>query len=261
MSLGDSTLDSINTIHSPVTIDGKVQGYTTSMLVDTGSALSLVREDLWKIQQSIHSLITANGSKLEVISKTTATITVGGMSITMPVIITKGLSQPCILGADFLMKNNGSVNLANMTLNINGKSVSHKVNPTAWTVRQVTIQNTTTIPGQHELQIPVYADNYMQPYIFEALSLLTERHGLLVAQNNGRQAVVHILNPLTCYCPQSCESWTFQPLQEEDVISTVYSNSTCSDNLNHPVHTENTIISELLQKAEGLSVEHVHKNS
>ena len=36
MSLGDSALDSINTIQSPMTIDGKVQGHTTSMLVDTG---------------------------------------------------------------------------------------------------------------------------------------------------------------------------------------------------------------------------------
>ena len=32
MSLGNSTLVSINTIHSPVTNDGKVQGHTTTML-------------------------------------------------------------------------------------------------------------------------------------------------------------------------------------------------------------------------------------
>ena len=58
---GDPNLDSINTIHSPVTIDGKVQGHTTSILVDTGSALTLVREYLW-----------ANGSELQVMGETTA---------------------------------------------------------------------------------------------------------------------------------------------------------------------------------------------
>ena len=127
----------------------------------------MVREDLWRIQQSAQnlgkstrSLITANGSKLEVMGKTAATITVGRISISTPVIITKGLSQTCIMGADFLMKNNCTFNLANMTINIKGNSVSLKVNLTNQTVCQVMIQNTTTIPDQHK-QLLVYADNYM----------------------------------------------------------------------------------------------------
>ena len=40
--------DSVNTIHSPITVNGYFKDIRTSMLVDTGSAVTLVREDLWR---------------------------------------------------------------------------------------------------------------------------------------------------------------------------------------------------------------------
>ena len=90
----------------------------------------------------------------------------------------------------------------------------------------------------------------MQPrhaYIFEPLSSFTEKHGLLlarsVAQNNGGLTVVRIHSHEKPDISNPCKR------------ETVYSNTTSPDSLNHPVHTENGIISELLQKAEGLSVE------
>ena len=118
-----------------------------------------------------------------------------------------------------------------MTLNITGKSVPFKINPSAQTVCQVTVRNTTTIPGQHELQIPVYTDNHMQPrhaLIFEPLSSFTEKHGLLVAQsvaqNNGGQAVLRILNPLnspiTIHIHEKIVH--FKSLQEGDVINSLF---------------------------------------
>ena len=87
---------------------------------------------VWE-SQFIH-LIIANGNRLEVMIDHTYHYCRVVISITTPVTITKRLSQPCILGADFLKKNNCSVNLVNMTLNINGKSVSLKVNLTAQTM-------------------------------------------------------------------------------------------------------------------------------
>ena len=78
---------------------------TFILLVDTGSALTLVREDLRRtctcwyllpLEESERSLITANGTQLEVLGQVTCTIVIGGITIsTTPVLVTKGLSQPC----------------------------------------------------------------------------------------------------------------------------------------------------------------------
>ena len=50
--------DSVNTIHSPITVDGYFKDIRTSMLVDTGSALTLVREDLLRACTSSYLLLS-----------------------------------------------------------------------------------------------------------------------------------------------------------------------------------------------------------
>ena len=166
------------------------------MLVDTGSALTLVREDLWRactcsyllpLEESERSLITANSTQLEVLGQVTSTIVIGGITISTPVLVTKGLRQPCILGDDFLCTNECSVDLVNMTLTILGKLIPLNVQKThQTTVCHVSVQTSTVIPGQHQLQLPIHINVRQHDFqpdmsinIFEPSSLFIEHHGII----------------------------------------------------------------------------------
>ena len=98
--------------HAPslVNIQGSIAGRPTRMLVDTGSAVSLVREDVWReahpgagddqLESPSHPIVPANG---ELLGRTWELLTVGGVQEQHPVLIARHLTQECLLGADFLI--------------------------------------------------------------------------------------------------------------------------------------------------------------
>ena len=102
-----------------VTVTGLVDGRQTEMLVDTGSAVTIAREDVWKgTLQSDWSLLTtspqpavaANGQELDLLGKSETTIRVD-LAKKHTVLIARGLVQECLLGADFLQKHRCVVDL------------------------------------------------------------------------------------------------------------------------------------------------------
>ena len=85
------------------------------MLVDTGSAVTIhvLREDVWNeisdsygagLLKSENDVIAANGEKLQVTGKCKLPFRIGNIDVSHPVLITKGVTQECLLGADFLNK-------------------------------------------------------------------------------------------------------------------------------------------------------------
>ena len=90
------------------------------MLVDTGSAVTIVGESVWKrtnmrpnVEEAPSSpIVTANGNPLSLLGKSEAMLTLGDVVTLYPVLIAKGLTQECIIGADFLESLNASLTLA-----------------------------------------------------------------------------------------------------------------------------------------------------
>ena len=93
------------------------------MLINTGSAVTLVREKVWN-QASVHKqvstpdspVVAANGVELDVLGKTSVLLEVGGLRAEFPVLIAKNLTQECILGADFLCHHKCVVDLQRQVL-------------------------------------------------------------------------------------------------------------------------------------------------
>lgn len=90
---------------------GKVAGVPTKMLIDTGSALTLVREDIWNWASTYSRLsipdslvVAANWAELDV-GKTSILLEVGNLRAEFPALVAKTLTQQCILGVDFLWHN------------------------------------------------------------------------------------------------------------------------------------------------------------
>ena len=72
-----------------VIVDGKVDRYPIRMFVDTGSMVTLVREDCWKemtsisgkeLKQPVRSVVVVNGEELDIAGQCEVTMSIGNLS-------------------------------------------------------------------------------------------------------------------------------------------------------------------------------------
>ena len=104
-------------------ISGKVNGISASFLVDTGSAVTLIRDDIWRQTQIASNrlepwtgrhLLEVDGSPLQIHRWTEAELDLGGRLFTTDMVIAAGLSNEAILGRlDFLEKIGATIDLLN----------------------------------------------------------------------------------------------------------------------------------------------------
>lgn len=96
-----------------VMVTSLVAGRQTKMLVDTESAVTIVREDVWRetmqsdwgqLAPPLHPAVAANGQELDLHGQSEVIICVGGLAKRHTVIVARGLTQECLLGADYLQK-------------------------------------------------------------------------------------------------------------------------------------------------------------
>ena len=74
------------------------------MLIDTGTAVTLLRGEVWnlarchrELSHSDLSVMAANGAELDIIGKASILIEVGSIRVDFPTLIVKELAQECIL--------------------------------------------------------------------------------------------------------------------------------------------------------------------
>ena len=105
---------------STVMVTGMVVGRQTRMLVDTGSVVTILREDVWRESQEpnqctpippFRPVVTANGQELDLLGQSEVLIHVGGLREKHTALIAKGLTQECLLGVDFLKRHGCIVDL------------------------------------------------------------------------------------------------------------------------------------------------------
>ena len=120
--------DMITTSTFPITTKGhtvvvQVNGTTSSFLVDTGLAISLVSQDLWKkccqehdkLEPWTKQLVSVNRSSLRVLWCCQIRITMGNNTFHHAVLVVDTLTMKGILGIDFLKKYKCSVSLGENT--------------------------------------------------------------------------------------------------------------------------------------------------
>ena len=92
-----------------VLVEGLIGMRPTEMLVDTGSAVTILREDVWKkavddqhLEAPPSPVVAANGEKLNVRGRSSVSLQVGGICTCYPVLVVQNITQECLLGANFL---------------------------------------------------------------------------------------------------------------------------------------------------------------
>ncbi len=103
--------NSSSVLHGAVFVAGSVNKVNTPILVDSGSAVTILRRDLWergekpgmqKLGKVSGPVVVANGDPLHIIGTSEADILFAGKTFKLRVLIADAVSQDCLLGAAFL---------------------------------------------------------------------------------------------------------------------------------------------------------------
>ena len=107
---------------------GAINGVSVPMLVDTGAAVTLLRVDVW--QQVVGRdptqlepcptlrILGAGGEPLTVHGRAHLKLTLGAVSLPVQVVVVHPLTSPAILGLDFLLQEQATVNLSTRSLHL-----------------------------------------------------------------------------------------------------------------------------------------------
>ena len=147
--LGSYSVASSAAVYAP----GQVEGHGVHMLIDTGSAVTLVhRRLLDKVGRSasLHevreSVVSANGQPLNVLGRCGVRFQLGGVDVIHPVLVAGDITQDCLIGIDFLSKYRCEISFAKNTLKVSGKVTAlSKVNVDSVVCGRISLAETVTV--------------------------------------------------------------------------------------------------------------------
>ena len=190
---------------------GKLGDRCTRMLIDTGSAVSLVHEDVWKeatelpvdlLTPPVRPIVAANGGELDLLGQDELQLQVGDLQVQFPVLIAGNLTQECLLGADFLKQHDCVINMREQTLVAGGKQVVCQPNqfPELMSVCHVSFSADIVIPGHCQMHIPVsHSQKERGSGVLEPAVSFMEQQGLIIACSvcsmEKGSSIIRVLNP------------------------------------------------------------------
>ena len=132
------------------------------MLVDTGSAVTLIHSRVWKKLQPRYEclekaprVIAANGLPLKILGQVLVDVRVASVHASHHVLVAEDISHDCLLGVDFLSANNFTIEVGNNRLSSRDNNSSAplylKAQPV---VCRVSLAETVIVPARHEMLIP-----------------------------------------------------------------------------------------------------------
>lgn len=195
---------------SAVYVLGQVGGQQVEMLVDTGSAVTLVHQRLMnKVHEKVElhkvsgPVVSANGQPLDIRGTCDMHIRLQGVDVIHPVLVAGDVTQDCLLGMDFLDKHECKINFADKTLHIGGEVAGLVSKKGRVDVFKLSLAETVVVPGRHEIIMPAVlkGDGCSADVagIVEPSPGFTEQHDLLlariIAQPKGNMVPVRLVNP------------------------------------------------------------------
>ena len=103
-----------------------MEGHPTVMLVDTGSSVTILHENIWKkavkgkkeLKQATCPVMAVNGESLPLCGQAEVTLQVGSYSGVHKVLVVRDMTQQCLLGTDFLEQCHCVINMGTRTLTV-----------------------------------------------------------------------------------------------------------------------------------------------
>ena len=191
-------------------IRGKVNQLATSLLIDTGSPVTLVRGDVWdqckKESQMLEPwieqrLVGVDGTPLAVRGSTLVDLELDGTVLKHRALIVDSLVSESILGLDFLQENGCTIDLVKGCLQLAKSGVSISVGQQQEGPRQVTVQLTSKIyiPPRSEIEILARTQHSIDGGTWLLDGRQVNNCSALVARAvvspSNSNVIVHLLNP------------------------------------------------------------------
>ena len=191
-------------------IRGKVNQLATSLLIDTGSPVTLVRGDVWdqckKESQMLEPwieqrLVGVDGTPLAVRGSTLVDLELDGTVLKQRALIVDSLVSESILGLDFLQENGCTIDLVKGCLQLAKSGVSISVGQQQEGPRQVTVQLTSKIciPPRSEIEILARTQHSIDGGTWLLEGRQVNNCSALVARAvvspSNSNVIVHLLNP------------------------------------------------------------------
>lgn len=189
-----STSASISKTDEGLFVLAKVSDTQISMLVDTGSNVTIIRKSLtdsWptSVRQCITpvnmTLVTATGDSVPFLGKISVDIELGEQKLKQDVLLAD-ISNDGILGVDFLNAHHCDINMSKKCIKINGQKVhcyARDKNSLSSCCR-IAVTEDVTIPPEVEMIVPGKPIDMIKETIglVEPNNLFVEKSGLLVAK-------------------------------------------------------------------------------
>ena len=174
---------SSTSLQQSIFVNGGVQKRSVSLLIDTGSAVTIVHKRVWcprqqNLQKVNRPVIAANGEPLSILGQAEVCLEIAGREFLHQVLIAGDITQECILGADFLTTHGFVIDLGNRLLRVGETSAplfSSKT-PLASSYH-VSVGETFVIhPGEERLCKANISDEY--PFLAGTLGVVEVQDGV-----------------------------------------------------------------------------------
>ena len=130
-------------------IRGLIEHCSVSMLVDTGSAVTIIRADICENKQWWQQM--ERGLQLD--GQVVLNIHVGGLHVDQLFLVARDLTQECLLGADFLCANGCAIDFDARSMSAGGEVVILQFNQLGPLVCDAAIMESISIPANCEFQL------------------------------------------------------------------------------------------------------------
>ena len=247
---GYATVINDSTCFSGLFVDLQIDGDVVTLLVDTGSSISILHHSIRDKNPSLKSsslnkmefsAVTANGQPLDVMGSIMVNVTAGVLDMQHKFYVAGDINSDGILGLDLLSSLGASINLQDGTLDCReGVKIPLSKRRRNIEIARIVVQEDTTIPPNHEVVFPASIDLKYNPGEYEGFvepnSTFSQKTGLLVgrvlANASKLQTPVRLLNPSTSEIKlyKGMHIGSFIPTQvpqtsrREEVVATVSSN-------------------------------------
>ena len=226
---------------STIFTDGEIEGEPLSMLVDTGSAVTLIHSRVWKKLQPKYGcleeaprVVAANGLHLKILGQVLVDVRVASVHASHRVLVAYDISHDCLLGVAFLGANNFTIEVGNNRLSSrdNNSSVPLylKAQPV---VCRVSLAETVIVPARHEMLIPAKVSALdkktlvnVEPGVVEPNLTFKRKPELALArsivQPQGDRIAVRVVNmsPQRITLYKNSKVANLHPLNEGEEVST-----------------------------------------
>ena len=210
MERSDSCYDKIYCKQAPnipairVNVKGKINSRKLTMLVDTGSVITLIKGSkarhlkLPVIQSCLNPIRGASGKQLDTPGIVQSKLQIGQSYCNVPIVVCEDISADLILGADALTALGAVIDLANGTMKLKkGRvqlNIHHQKHPA-----QLAIQQDLIIPPRHQVAFEVgNRSNYEGLAMVQSSRNFEEKTGLLcahvVVDSSSSLIPVNVLN-------------------------------------------------------------------